>query len=159
MMLEFDWAGTILGSNSFPQSKNRVDSVEVRCEHRRGIKEHDCQPPQMSECTRMGIHTICSGIFTCRYIYIYIMYMVPGTWYALCLHIIFYFFNRSWIKHEKFSIISMIRNHDKMITCINFDFVQQLLNTFIGYFDSIHVSLASSERNENVALIFIAKYW
>jgi hypothetical protein len=70
-----------------------------------------------------------------------------------------YFFNRSWIKHEKFSIITMIRNHDKMITCINFDFVQQLLNTFIGYFDSIHVSLASSERNENVALIFIAKYW
>ena len=55
----------------------------------------------------------------------------------------------------------MIRNHDKMITCINFDFVQQLLNTFISYYlDSIHVSLArSSERNENVALIFIAKYW
>jgi len=34
--------------------------------------------------------------------------------------------------------------HDKMITCINFDFVQQLLNTFISYLDSIHVSLASS---------------
>jgi len=90
---------------------------------------------------------------------IYLMYTVPGTWYALCLHIIFYFYNRSWIKHEKFPIITMIRNHDKMITCINFDFVQQLLNTFIGYLDSIHVSLASSERNENVALIFIAKYW
>jgi len=103
MMLEFDWAGTILGSNSFPQSKKiRVDSVEVRCEHRRVIKEHDCQPPPMSECTRMGIHAtgICSGIFTCRYIYTKcILYQVPGMLSAYTSYFIFTIAHESNIRN------------------------------------------------------------
>ena len=69
---------------------------------------------------------------------------------ALCLPVhTVYNYNRSWIEHEKFPI-TMIK------WLLIFDFVQ-LLNTFISFLDRIHVSLASSERNEHVALIFIAK--
>ena len=52
-------------------------------------------------------------------------------------------------EHEKFPI-TMIK------WLLIFDFVK-LLNTIISFLDRIHVLLASSERNEHVALIFIAK--